>query len=224
MQTRDELYECSATTSTSASSTSSSTVTGSARHERGRCDPRIGFKPKKSVALSGVIAGNTAICTVGRTGNDLHYRGYDILDIAESCEFEEIAYLLIHEKLPESRRTRRLQAPLEGPARPAPAAARRARAASRRRRTRWTCCARACPRSAAKRPKAWRTRPPARARRRPAGRLAPGSMLCYWHHFSRTAAGASRSRRTTTRPAGTSCTCCTASRRRRAGCGRCTPR
>jgi 2-methylcitrate synthase len=60
----------------------------------------IGFKPKKSVALSGVIAGNTAICTVGRTGNDLHYRGYDILDIAEACEFEEIAYLLIHEKLP----------------------------------------------------------------------------------------------------------------------------
>ena len=59
-----------------------------------------GFKPKKSVALSGVPAGNTAICTVGRSGNDLHYRGYDILDIAESCEFEEIAYLLIHEKLP----------------------------------------------------------------------------------------------------------------------------
>jgi 2-methylcitrate synthase len=59
-----------------------------------------GFKPKKSVALSGVVAGNTAICTVGRSGNDLHYRGYDILDIAESCEFEEIAYLLIHEKLP----------------------------------------------------------------------------------------------------------------------------
>ncbi len=58
------------------------------------------FKPKKSVALSGVVAGNTAICTVGRTGNDLHYRGYDILDIAETCEFEEIAYLLIHEKLP----------------------------------------------------------------------------------------------------------------------------
>jgi 2-methylcitrate synthase len=59
-----------------------------------------GFKPKKSVALSGVAAGNTAICTVGRTGNDLHYRGYDILDIAETCEFEEIAHLLIHEKLP----------------------------------------------------------------------------------------------------------------------------
>jgi len=59
-----------------------------------------GFKPKKSVALSGTAAGNTAICTVGRTGNDLHYRGYDILDIAETCEFEEIAYLIVHEKLP----------------------------------------------------------------------------------------------------------------------------
>ena len=58
------------------------------------------FKPKKSVALSGTAAGNTAICTVGKTGNDLHYRGYDILDIAEQCEFEEIAYLIIHEKLP----------------------------------------------------------------------------------------------------------------------------
>ena len=59
-----------------------------------------GFKPKKSVALSGTAAGNTAICNVGRTGNDLHYRGYDILDIAETCEFEEIAYLIVHEKLP----------------------------------------------------------------------------------------------------------------------------
>jgi 2-methylcitrate synthase len=58
------------------------------------------FKPKKSVALSGVTAGNTALCTVGRTGNDLHYRGYDILDIATECEFEEIAHLLVHEKLP----------------------------------------------------------------------------------------------------------------------------
>jgi 2-methylcitrate synthase len=57
-------------------------------------------KPKKSVALSGVAAGNTALCTVGRSGNDLHYRGYDILEIAEACEFEEVAYLLVHEKLP----------------------------------------------------------------------------------------------------------------------------
>ncbi|MDJ0880226.1 MAG: 2-methylcitrate synthase [Gammaproteobacteria bacterium] len=57
-------------------------------------------KAKKSVALSGTAAGNTAICTVGRTGNDLHYRGYDILDFAEKAEFEEIAYLLIHGHLP----------------------------------------------------------------------------------------------------------------------------
>jgi 2-methylcitrate synthase len=57
-------------------------------------------KPKKSVALSGVTAGNTALCTVGRTGNDLHYRGYDILDIAGECEFEEIAHLLVHGELP----------------------------------------------------------------------------------------------------------------------------
>jgi 2-methylcitrate synthase len=56
--------------------------------------------PKKSVALSGIVAGNTALCTVGRTGNDLHYRGYDILDVAETCEFEEIAYLLVHGSLP----------------------------------------------------------------------------------------------------------------------------
>jgi 2-methylcitrate synthase len=59
-----------------------------------------GFKPKKSVALSGTVAGNTAICTVGRTGNDLHYRGYDILEFAEQAEFEEIAYLIVHGKLP----------------------------------------------------------------------------------------------------------------------------
>jgi 2-methylcitrate synthase len=58
------------------------------------------FKPKKSVALSGVAAGNTALCTVGRSGNDLHYRGYDILDVADHCEFEEIAHLLVNGKLP----------------------------------------------------------------------------------------------------------------------------
>jgi len=64
--------------------------------------PATAPKPKKSVALSGVPAGNTALCTVGRTGNDLHYRGYDILDIAEATEFEEIAYLLVHGKLPNA--------------------------------------------------------------------------------------------------------------------------
>ena len=61
-----------------------------------------GPKPKKSVALSGVTAGNTALCTVGRTGNDLHYRGYDILDFADEAQFEEIAYLLVHGKLPNT--------------------------------------------------------------------------------------------------------------------------
>src|SRR4051812_26231120 len=62
--------------------------------------PSPSFKPKKSVALSGVEAGTTTLCTVGRSGNDLNYRGYDILDIAERCEYEEIAHLLIHGKLP----------------------------------------------------------------------------------------------------------------------------
>ena len=60
------------------------------------------FKPKKSVALSGVTAGDTALCTVGRSGNDLHYRGYDILDFADKAQFEEIAYLLVHERLPNA--------------------------------------------------------------------------------------------------------------------------
>jgi 2-methylcitrate synthase len=71
-----------------------------------------GFKPKKSVALSGVAAGNTALCTVGRTGNDLSYRGYDILDIADRCEFEEIAYLLVHGKLPNKAELRNYKAKL----------------------------------------------------------------------------------------------------------------
>ena len=79
-------------------------------------------KPKKSVALSGVPAGNTALCSVGRTGNDLHYRGYDILDFADEAEFEEVAHLLVHEQLPNAaqlaaykaklKRLRALPAPL----------------------------------------------------------------------------------------------------------------
>ncbi len=72
-----------------------------------------GFKPKKSVALSGVTAGNTALCTVGRSGNDLHYRGYDILDIAEKCDFEEVAYLLIHGKLPNRSELKAYKAKLK---------------------------------------------------------------------------------------------------------------
>jgi 2-methylcitrate synthase len=74
--------------------------------------PATPFKPKKSVALSGVAAGNTALCSVGKTGNDLHYRGYDILDIADRCEFEEIAYLLVHGKLPNMGELRGYKAKL----------------------------------------------------------------------------------------------------------------
>ena len=64
------------------------------------------FRPKKSVALSGTIAGTTELCTVGKNGNELHYRGYNILDLAENCEFEEIAHLLIHGKLPNASELR----------------------------------------------------------------------------------------------------------------------
>jgi len=71
------------------------------------------FKPKKSVALSGVAAGNTALCSVGRTGNDLHYRGYDILDVAGNSEFEEIAYLLVHGKLPNAAELKGYKAKLK---------------------------------------------------------------------------------------------------------------
>jgi 2-methylcitrate synthase len=144
----------------------------------------VGFKPKKSVALSGVTAGNTAICTVGRSGNDLHYRGYDILDIAESCEFEEIAYLLIHEKLPGpaelaayKRRMQglrglspRLRAVLEQlPASAHPMDVLRTGVSA------IGCEAPEEPSHAAA------------GARDVADRLvaSTGSMLCYWHHFSR---------------------------------------
>ena len=76
-------------------------------------DP-VAFKPKKSVALSGVAAGNTALCSVGKTGNDLHYRGYDILDVATTSEFEEIAYLLVHGKLPNAAELAAYKTKLKG--------------------------------------------------------------------------------------------------------------
>src|ERR1700710_236757 len=69
-------------------------------------------RAKKGVGLSGIVAGNTALCTVGRSGNDLHYRGYDILDVADVCEFEEIAYLIVHEKLPTRAELRNYKAKL----------------------------------------------------------------------------------------------------------------
>ena len=145
---------------------------------------RVGFKPKKSVALSGVTAGNTAICTVGRSGNDLHYRGYDILDIAESCEFEEIAYLLIHEKLPNPAElaaykqrmkslrglSPRLRAVLEQlPASAHPMDVLRTGVSA------LGCEAPEDPSHSAA------------GARDVADRLvaSTGSMLCYWHHFSR---------------------------------------
>ena len=82
--------------------------------------PAVVPKPKKSVALSGVTAGNTALCTVGRTGNDLHYRGYDILDFADQAEFEEVAYLLVHEKLPNRAELHQLVRAAERRGRAAP--------------------------------------------------------------------------------------------------------
>ena len=80
----------------------SGTTTTEASERRKENAPAPAFKPKKSVALSGTPAGNTAICTVGRNGNELHYRGYNINDLAAHCEYEEIAHLLIHEKLPNA--------------------------------------------------------------------------------------------------------------------------
>ena len=83
------------------------------------------FKAKKSVALSGTPAGNTAICTVGHSGNDLHYRGYDIKDLAAYCEYEEVAYLLVHGKLPNATELAAYKASLR-PLRSLPAAVKQA--------------------------------------------------------------------------------------------------
>jgi 2-methylcitrate synthase len=141
-------------------------------------------KPKKSVALSGVVAGNTALCTVGRSGNDLHYRGYDILEIANTCEFEEIAHLLIHERLPtaaELAAYRRKLISLRGlpaelrtvlehlPASSQPMDVLRTGVST------LGCL------------EPERSEQPVAGARDLADRLLAclGSMLCYWHHFSR---------------------------------------
>jgi 2-methylcitrate synthase len=143
----------------------------------------IAPKPKKSVALSGVVAGNTALCSVGRSGNDLHYRGYDILEIATACEFEEIAYLLIHEKLPNARELSAYRKKLAGlralppalktvlenlPASSAPMDVLRTGVSA------LGCLHPEDPGQ------------PLAGARDLADRLlaALGSMLCYWHHFS----------------------------------------
>src|ERR1017187_3139611 len=94
-------------------------------HYEGNGAPAAGFKPKKSVALSGTPAGNTALCTVGHSGNDLHYRGYDIKDLAAHCEFEEVAHLLVHGKLPTSHELHAYKSSLR-PLRSLPAAVKQA--------------------------------------------------------------------------------------------------
>ncbi len=141
------------------------------------------FKAKKSVALSGVTAGNTALCTVGKTGNDLHYRGYDILDVAATCEFEEIAHLLVHEKLPtaaELAAYKKKLAALRVPPAGVLAVLEQLPATSHPMdvlRTGVSALGCLSPEANA--------HPVAGARDIADGLLASlGSMLCYWHHFA----------------------------------------
>jgi 2-methylcitrate synthase len=142
-------------------------------------------KAKKSVALSGVPAGNTALCTVGRSGNDLHYRGYDILDLAETCEFEEIAHLLIHGNLPTRSELAAYRNKLQG-LRDLPPAVRGVLElipASAHPmdvlRTGCSALGTVLPEGAAQ--------PPGETREIADRLLACfGSMLCYWHHYSHT--------------------------------------
>ena len=140
-------------------------------------------KPKKSVALSGVPAGNTALCSVGRSGNDLHYRGYDILEVADSCEFEEIAYLLIHGELPDVaqlaaykaklRNLRGIPAPVRAVLEQLPAAAHPMDVM----RTGASALGCVLPEK--------EDHDPAGAREIADHLLASfGSMLCYWYHYS----------------------------------------
>ncbi len=140
-------------------------------------------KPKKSVALSGVPAGNTALCSVGRSGNDLHYRGYDILEVADTCDFEEIAYLLIHGNLPNQaqlaayraklKNLRGLPAPVRAVLEQLPAATHPMDVL----RTGASTLGCVLPEKDAH---------DAAAAREIADHLVActGSMLCYWHHFS----------------------------------------
>jgi 2-methylcitrate synthase len=141
------------------------------------------FTPKKHVALSGVTAGNTALCTVGKTGNDLHYRGYDILDIASESEFEEIAYLLIHEILPNRAQLTAYKAKLRALRVPPPAvltvleqlpASSHPMDVLRTGVSTLGCC---LPEAAGH---------PIEGARDLADRLLAslGSMLCYWYHYT----------------------------------------
>ena len=169
-------------------------------------------KPKKSVALSGVAAGNTALCTVGRTGNDLHYRGYDILDFAESAEFEEIAHLLVHGTLPNMAELAAYKTKLKS-LRGLPAAAKavleQIPAAAHPMdvmRTYVSALGTILPEAHD------HNQPGAQGHRRQADGLARlGAAVLV--SFLDPTASASRSRPMTTRSAGISCICCTAKRR-----------
>ena len=188
MQTRDELYDY--------------LNYHSYEKKLDELFPAIAPKPKKSVALSGVPAGNTALCTVGRTGNDLHYRGYDILDFADQAEFEEVAYLLVHEKLPTRDELEEYKNKLRRPARAAQGAESRPGAPAEERRIRWTCCAPAARCSARSSRRRTTTARPARADRRPADGLLrlDAALLVPLRH---SAASASKRRPTTIRSAAT---------------------
>ena len=178
------------------------------------------FKPKKSVALSGTAAGNTALCTVGRSGNDLHYRGYDIADLAAHCEFEEVAYLLLHGKLPNATELAAYKRKADS-LRGLPAMClRRARATA----------ARDPPhgRAAYRRLRAG-MHLPEKDDHSPAGAIecadillaAAGSMLLYWHHFSRNGQRIDLETGEDTHRPGTFSLCFTACRRAKTGCGPC---
>src|ERR1051325_88058 len=188
-----------------------------------------GPKAKKSVALSGVVAGNTALCTVGRSGNDLHYRGYDILDIAEKCDFEEVAHLLIHGKLPNRAELKGYKAKLKR-LRGLPVTV---RAALEQlppsshpmdvMRTGVSALGCALPAQDARGRKRMTTTPPAPATSRTSW-WRPSVPCSATGTTGATTASASRWRRTTTPWAATSCTCCTARSPRMPGYAPCTPR
>jgi 2-methylcitrate synthase len=147
-------------------------------------------KAKKSVALSGVVAGNTAICTVGQTGNDLHYRGYDIADIAAQSSFEEVAHLLVHERLPNAaelatyreklRKLRGLPVPLRAVLEQIPAGAHPMDVLR-------TGCSALGTIELEKLPESGAGAAAAPAEREIADRLLAcfPSMLLYWHHYAR---------------------------------------
>jgi 2-methylcitrate synthase len=141
-------------------------------------------KPKKSVALSGVVAGNTALCTVGRSGNDLRYRGYDILDVAEACEFEEIAHLLVHGALPTPARLKAYKARLRA-MRGIPASVRVVLETLPSSTHPMDVMRTACSAIGCAEPEAHDH--PETGARAAADRLMAcfGSMLLYWHHWSR---------------------------------------